>query len=275
MTQAVWDFDCHLPRYAFTARDAPRAGDLWRAFQDVAVEGSARAGFGPERFRALGTAFVVRTMTVRHHREPDHGEALRARTWVATFQRGIISVREIRIESDRGPIAAASQQWVYVGADQKPTRADPELLDAYHLHDGEASVVMPEYEPLPGPVYSFDFDVWYTWMDPLDHVNHPTYVDFCDEATARIIADRDIVPLRMRPVAETVTFRAALVAGDRVRVETDRIGVSGDGIVLRHRIIRGDGVLCADATFVRSLVDEDVEALVDAFGAPLRQRSTG
>jgi acyl-CoA thioesterase FadM len=214
-------------------------------------------------------------MTVRHHLEPRNHEALRAQTWVSTFPRGIISLREIRIACDRGRVADATQQWVYVSADQKPTRADPELLAAYRLHEGEPTVTMPAYEALPGPTYRFDFDVWYTWMDPLDHVNHPTYVDFCDEASSRVLANGGLVPLCLRPVAETMIFRAALVAGDRVTIETERIGVAEEGIVLRHRLLRSDGLLCAEGTFVRGLVDEDVEGIVEAFGVPLRECSSG
>jgi len=73
-------FPATLPRHAFSARNAARAGDLWRSLQEVAVEASTRVGWAPMRYRAEGSAFVMRTMTVDHVREARYGEALVART---------------------------------------------------------------------------------------------------------------------------------------------------------------------------------------------------
>src|SRR5690606_37881573 len=86
VTQPFWEFPVALPRNAFSARDAARAGDLWRAFQEVAVGASTRAGWSARRFSEAGTAFVVRTMSVRHARETYYGEPLHARTWVCRFR---------------------------------------------------------------------------------------------------------------------------------------------------------------------------------------------
>ena len=98
-----------FPRHAFSVRDAPRAVDVWRCFQEAAVTGSTLCGWPPHRYREQGSAFVVRSMTVVHF-EPKYGDALTAQTWVANFRRGIFSRREIRDGS--GVVAAASQEWV-------------------------------------------------------------------------------------------------------------------------------------------------------------------
>ena len=66
--------DLHLARSAFTPRDVARAGDVWRVFQEAAVAGSSAVGWPPGRYRETGTAFVVRQMTVVHHRETRFGE---------------------------------------------------------------------------------------------------------------------------------------------------------------------------------------------------------
>ena len=88
MTEPVWEFPVALPRHAFSARDAARAGDLWRAFQEAAVGASSRAGWSARRFSEAGTAFVVRTMTVRHHRETYYGEPLHAPTSASSTSPG-------------------------------------------------------------------------------------------------------------------------------------------------------------------------------------------
>src|SRR5262245_14239885 len=105
----IVECDVHFPSNAFSPRDACRAGDPWRLCQDVAVVGSAAAGWPPKRLREVGAAFVMRGMTVVHHRESALGEALRAQTWVGDFRRGMFTTRYVRVDGDRGPVLRAAQ----------------------------------------------------------------------------------------------------------------------------------------------------------------------
>ena len=130
-------FSNHLPRHAFSVRDAARAGDIWRCFQEAAVEGSTRCGWPPSRYREEGSAFVVREMTVVHHREPSYGQPLDVMTWVANFRRGILTTREIRLSFEGQPVAAASQEWVHVTEGLKPVRASAECQAAFAPEDVE------------------------------------------------------------------------------------------------------------------------------------------
>src|SRR5688500_14285673 len=124
-------FDLHLPRNAFSPRDAARAGDIWRLLQDAAVLGSSRRGWTPERYREEGAAFVVRRMSVVHHREVAFGEPLTVLTWVSSFRRGMLSDRQIRVASRGDPAVSASQDWVHVAMpDMKPKRASDALIAA-------------------------------------------------------------------------------------------------------------------------------------------------
>lgn len=245
-----------LPRHAFSVRDAARAGDVWRAFQEVAVEGSTRAGWPPLRYRAQSVAFVMRTMTVVHHREALYGEPLLARTWVRRFRREMLSTREVRLDSDRGEIASGTQEWVHVNDSLKPVRAAESLTQAFPVHEveGDVPATLPPFEPLEGGDHDFEFEAWWTWMDPLDHVNHPAYVDWCDEATSRIMAAEGLAPVQLRPVAERVTYSRGVVAGQRVRVSTRRIGRIGEAVVLSHEV-RADDHLCAKITTIRDLAE--------------------
>ncbi len=252
-----------LPRHAFSSRDAARAGDVWRAFQEAAVEASTRAGWPPLRYREVGTAFVVRAMTVCHHREAAYGERLRARTWVHGFKRGIISAREVRFEGETGPVASATQDWVHVDATLKPARASDALVECFPPHEEGDPVRMPAFEQRPGATHTFRFEPWHVWMDPLAHVNHPAYVDFCDENVSRVMAAHGLSPVALCPVAEKMTFRAGVAVGDTVTVESRRVGVTDEGaLVLAHRVLKGDDVLCADGVTVRRLAGADTSRLV-------------
>jgi len=265
VVEPVWEFPLRIPRHAFSARDAARAGDVWRCFQEAAVEASTLAGWPPARYRQEGAAFIVRTMTVCHHREAEYGEQTRARTWVSRFRREMFSTRQLRLIGEAGLVAAATQEWVFVSADLSPMRAGRGLLDAFPVHVEDPSVVMPAFEALEGPTRRFSFDVWFTDMDPLDHVNHPAYLDFCDEAISRHMVTAGLSPVALSPVAETITFRAGAVALDQVTVETTPIGQTAEGfLVCKHRVMRGETV-CADGRTVRKLAGADPQALVDAF----------
>jgi len=254
----MFDVPVSLPRSAFSPREAARAGDLWRLFQDVAVGGSTAAGWPPERYRAEGVSFIVRAMTVTHHRETLYGEPLVGRTWPSRFRRGMFFRRECRVEGEGGPVASATQEWVHVTADLKLAPASPALADAFAVEEHEPSVALPALERIEGArVHTFEFECWHSWMDPLDHVNHPAYVDWADEATARAMAAEGLDPVALQAVAEEARFQSGVVAREAVRLETQVVGNAADGAVaLSHRVAVGERT-CAKVLTVRRLRGED------------------
>lgn len=261
-----------LPRHAANPRGVGRAGEVWRLCQDVAVQASIRAGWPPERYTRRGAGFVVYGMTARHLRELPYGEPLHAATWMRDFRKGILSSREVRLYGSEGPVAEATQRWVHVGPGFKPTRADPELVASFTLVDDLGpNVGLPELATRQvGPERGFTFEVWHTWMDPLGHVNHPAYVDWCDEATCRALAARGVDPQRLVPVAEQVDWKRGAVAGQAVRVLSQAVGWTGqDDAVLEHRIVSATepDVLFATATTVRRVLDAGSEPILDAMFA--------
>jgi acyl-CoA thioesterase FadM len=267
--QAVWEFPMRLPRHAFSVRDAARAGDVWRCMQEAAVEASTLAGWPPQRYRQERTAFIVRSMTVVHEREAEYGERIDVRTWVSRWRREMFSTREIRLIGEHGPVARATQEWVHVSAALQPVRGSKDLVERFPEHDGDASVEMPAFTPRDGPTMRFELETWWTWMDPLDHVNHPAYVDFCDEGISRRMAEAGLRPVDLAPVAEKLTFRSGVAAGEHVVVEMSRLGTTDTGaLVLAHRVLVPPDRLCADGITVRRLATGDGAALVAAFDGP-------
>lgn len=256
----LWEVPTSLPRHAFSLRDAARAGDVWRAMQEVAIEGSARAGWHPMRYRETGSAFVMRSMTVVHDREALYGEALTARTWIRRFRRATFCTREIAIASERGDIARGTQEWVHVRATDedgslslRAARAPEAMIEAFPPTEveGYALPALPAADDQAlAPLPRFEFEVWHTWMDPLDHVNHPAYVDFADEALARWVASVGLRPVDLVPVAETVTYRAGIGAGVRAWVETHPRAYVDGALHCEHRVGTGE-TLCATVTTVR------------------------
>lgn len=245
-----------LPRSAFSPREAARAGDMWRLFQDVAVGGSMQAGWPPERYRDEGVSFIVRSMEVVHHRETLYGEPLTGHTWPSRIRRAMFFQRECRITGPGGPVASATQHWVHVSSALDLVKASEEMLGDFLEEEHGPSVMLPDREPVDrveGP--SFTFECWRNWMDPLAHVNHPAYVDWCDEALARWLASAGHDPVRLQPVAESAKYKGGVVAGETVTVATALVAQADGAAVFEHVVRVGDER--AKLTTVRRLHGEE------------------
>lgn len=255
-TETFWEFPYELPRNAFNARDAARAGDIWRAFQDIAVGAAARAGWPPRRFRKYGSSFVVRSQIVVHHHETGFGVHLRGQSWVTRFRRETLCSREVRLVDEHGPVADAVQEWVHVDAAGKPARAHPQVVADLAVHEGgPPSPQMPSFELVEeGASHRLALAVPFVSMDPLDHVNHPAYIDFVDESVSHMLHARGIPPLELVPVAETVTYYAPIVAPGPANVETRLVGFTpGGAAVFEHLVGTADVPRSATARTVRTL----------------------
>ena len=263
----ILDLPVHVPRYAFSPRNAARAGDIWRTLQEVATEASTRCGWPPSRFNAEGLGFIVREMVCLHHRETFHGEALTAKTWVRDFRRGMFTTREVRIRAaDGAPVVSAAQGWVHVKVDAgpggpalKPMRAPDALVSAFPLADPEDPLALPGFVPNPGAAWSVVLDPWHVSMDPLGHANHPAYVDWADEAISRALAARGIDPHGLVPVAERVVYRDGVRGGDLVTVDSQVVGDTDGAVAITHRLLVGTRE-AAVATTLRRHVGVDLRA---------------
>ncbi len=256
-----------LQRNSFGPRLVARAGDVWRAMQDVVVDESTVVGWPPERYAATNCMFVVRNMTVKHLRELRIGEPLTGFTWVSRARRSVLFTREVRLFTGEELVAGATQEWAFLTRDLQPTKPGPELYEAFPIVEGLPRVELTAATaPIAeAPKHEFRFRTWHTWMDPFAHINHPAYVDFCDEATCRILARAGVEPQHVMPVSEQVHFRAPIAADLEVLVETTLSGTSGSAAVLEHRVLVDDKV-CAMATTVRSLLGAPDPSWVKAFG---------
>lgn len=267
MLDTLPTFPLRLHRHAASPRGVARAAEIWRLCQEVAVQDSIRVGWPPSRYLECGVAFVVTRMVAVHHREIPYGEALFARTWVRDFRRGLLSRRQVQLFDGQGPLAEATQEWVHVNASLRPARASAELLADFPPTDIDRPVAtLPAFEAVDvAPTHRWEFEVWHTWMDPLGHVNHPVYVDWCDESASRVLRAAGLDPQELVPVAEEVSWKRAANAGDRVVVETRLDGRTADGdVVLFHNLTSPLGDPFATARTVRRMVG-GAEALAAAF----------
>jgi acyl-CoA thioesterase FadM len=239
---------------------------MWRLCQDVATLASIQSGWPPSRFRDEKVAFIVYKMTLLHGAETPYGAVLDTKTWVSRLRRRTLCTREVRIQSRGQLVASATQEWVHVDFHSlKPKQASVETAAAFPEIDLESSVTLPGFDALDGAEDEISFEMWQTWSDPLAHANHPAYVDWCDEATSRRMVAADLDPVRLRPIAEHVAFRNAVLPAERVTVRTRRIGVVGEkAVVLQHHLATERGV-AAEATSIRALAEGSSVPLIAAW----------
>jgi acyl-CoA thioesterase FadM len=236
-------------RHGVSPRHVARAGEVWRLLQTLAPEASGVGGWHPRRYVEENCGFVVAAMAVRHHGELPSTVAVEGRTWVSQVLRGTLFRRELGLyDADGRPLVEATQDWVHVKRGPeggwKPGRAAPSLIEAFALRSPGPLVV----EPLPAPPRAtapWEFAVWHGWMDPQAHVNHPTYVDWCDEALAREEAAAGRDPQGLVPVSEHLRWKGAFVGGEAVSLSTE---VEGE---VSHHAIRSGEELRVSARLVR------------------------
>lgn len=245
-----------LSRHAYNPRDRARAGDLWRIFQDAAVLGSSACGWDPQRYREAQVAFVVRSETAVHARNPVFGERLQVETWVSDFRGGRFSNRQVRVTADGEPISACTQEWLHVRTPElRIARASAELRADLSVDSRGGDVVFPEVRSPWSASGSTQhgFAPTFGEMDPLGHANHPRYVDWCDEALSHALAEAGLDPHGCTPLAEQVHWKAGVEAPESVTIDTVCEGLTADGHpVFSHAIRLGDGRIAATARTVRT-----------------------
>lgn len=261
----LWEFPTRIPRHAFNARGEARAADVWRAFQEVTIEASARAGWPPQRYRSLGTAFVMRSMSVRHARVIRYGEQLTARTWVRAMRRGgMLCTRQVELHGSEGLVCEGTQEWVHVSAELKPTRADETLLRDFVVREEGSDIVLPTHENASGALFAFELDVWHGWMDPLDHVNHPAYLDWTDETLFRRMFEHGLSPQQLVPAFERIVYLRGVSAPNHARVTTQLLGPTASGAKFTHEI-EAAGTVCARVQSIRTIPNTQMQTVLQLF----------
>jgi acyl-CoA thioester hydrolase len=171
--------------------------------QEAAIEGSTRAGFGPEWYRARGTAWVIRRLTVRYLAQATYGETIAVETWVSQM-RGPTSTREYDLTrtSDGARVARGRAQWVYLDLQKgKPIRFPAECAATF-APSGEVEdlgVRMPKPQPTEGAHrYRSRQRVQFHELDAAQHVNHAVYLQWTVQAYFDALRAVGYPPERMR-----------------------------------------------------------------------------
>jgi acyl-CoA thioester hydrolase len=100
--------------------------------QHAAVAHSTANGWSADRYRSLGSGWVVRSHQITYLKPAFEGDALVIRTWVANLGR-VTSLRCYEILNGAGELlAAAETDWAFINyAKQTPTRIPPSVAERF------------------------------------------------------------------------------------------------------------------------------------------------
>ena len=105
--------------------------------QAAAMAHSAAQGWPGERYRRLGTGWVVRSHTIEYLRPARAGDEIIVKTWVATMRKAT-SLRRYHVlrAADEQLLATAETRWACVDySTGQPVRIPREIAGAFELVD--------------------------------------------------------------------------------------------------------------------------------------------
>lgn len=190
-----------------------RSSGFVRYAQHAAWMHSAAEGFDRAWYGARGLAWVVRAVELRLEAAVPYGSELAVSTEVIGFRRAWARRRsEVRLEGR--PVALATIDWLLLGPSLRPVRVPAEIDAAFGLPSPEVSPLRVEALESPPGAVGRRFSARRHELDPMDHVNNATYLDYLEEAVEMADGMDDLARL---PRVYRVEY--ALAAEPQARLE--------------------------------------------------------
>jgi len=149
--------------------------------QETGILASAKAGYSPERYAAMGKSWWVHRFRLEWRGDVQYPESLEATTWISSFRR-IRALREyeIRRSNDQSLVCSAQADWAFVNTTTgQPTRVLEEMMAAFPPNGIEAVTTWPwtwNITPAQDKPFTSGRTVQYHELDTMGHVNHAVYL---------------------------------------------------------------------------------------------------
>lgn len=152
-------------------------------FQDCSIFHSESIGFGVNRLKEEGKAWVLSSWQVVAERYPELGESVRVCTWPTSFK-GAVGERNFLMLDAQGKHAAyANSVWAYMDREKgRPVRPCPEEIRGYDIEEPLDMEYAPRRINLPVRTAEGEgFRVRKCHIDTNEHVNNCQYVQMALE----------------------------------------------------------------------------------------------
>ncbi len=165
-----------------------------RYLEEAAFEASAAAGYGMERYHAMGRLWLVRETVIEYLRPLRYGDSFTVTTWIADFRR-VQSRRKYEIRmAGTGEMAAQSHtDWVFIDAATGAPATIPAQLISDFYPEGVPPMAPPRErfpDPPPPPPGAHRLRQRVEWQD-IDsawHVNNAAYLRYIENGSMSVIA---------------------------------------------------------------------------------------
>lgn len=224
----MYEFDSRIRYSEIDHHERITLPGIINYFQDCSIFHSESIGFGIERLKKEGRAWILSSWQIVVNRYPVLGETVKVCTWPKSFK-GAIGERNFQMLDKDGRIAAcANSIWVYMDINRKrPVKPSQEEMDGYGM---EASLDM-EYASrkiqLPESFAEGKcMQVQRYHIDTNEHVNNCQYVQIALEALEEEIKVRQVrVDYKKSAVYQDIILPRIAKEEERIVVELcDREG---------------------------------------------------
>jgi acyl-CoA thioesterase FadM len=193
-----------------------------RYAQHAAWMHSTAEGFDRAWYAARGLTWLVRAIELRLEVAVPYGSELAVSTEVIGFRRAWARRRsEVRLD-DR-PVALATIDWLLLGPSLRPVRVPAEIDAAFGRPSPDVSPLRVEALEPPPDAAGRRFSARRHELDPMDHVNNATYLDYLEEAVEMAGGRDDLARL---PRAYRVEYALAAEPEARLKDVAWRIDAS-------------------------------------------------
>jgi acyl-CoA thioester hydrolase len=175
-------------RFDETAPDGlVRTTALLRYAQDCAWVHSEALGFGRDWYADRGLGWLVRAIEMEVTGGAATGDVLDVSTAVIGFRRVMARRRTTIRDTDGGAVARIDTDWVMVDVTRGvPTRIPSDFPDLFGAPPGGFEPNRVDLPPTEDAAVRVSFRVRRHELDPMDHANNAAYLDWLEEAVARL-----------------------------------------------------------------------------------------
>ncbi|MEA2548901.1 MAG: acyl-CoA thioester hydrolase [Chloroflexota bacterium] len=166
-----------------------RTSGFMRYAQDLAWQHSADLGFGRAWYAERGLTWLVRAAELVITAAPEMGTEISARTAIVGIRRVFARRRGEFLLADGTPAGWVHTDWVLIDARSALTRIPaifPETFGGAELMGPVGRIPLP---PTPPDAVHRRFAVRPHELDPMDHANNATYLDWLEESILEASAD--------------------------------------------------------------------------------------
>lgn len=191
-------------------------------FQDCSTFQSESIGYGVDRLKKEGRAWILSYWQIVVDRYPELGEPVKVCTWATGFK-GFLGDRNFQmLDEDGNRVARAYSVWAYMDMKKgRPVRPGEEEISAYGVEEPLEMEYAPRKIILPeNTVEGESFRVRKYHIDTNEHVNNCQYVQMALEALENEINVRQVrVEYKKSAVYNDSILPKAAIEDERTVVE--------------------------------------------------------